>query len=55
MSTNRMCLSCHRYQQEYALRSLANNYRRPVIGFEEDFDALGRREVQVGIERGCGW
>lgn len=43
-----------RYQQEYALRSLANNYRRPVIGFEEDFDALGRREVQAFFDRYYG-
>ncbi|PNW77599.1 hypothetical protein CHLRE_10g443850v5 [Chlamydomonas reinhardtii] len=43
-----------RYQQEYALSALANNYRRPVIGFEEDFDAIGRREVQAFFDRYYG-
>lgn len=38
-----------RYQQEFALAALANQYRRPVIGFEDDFNAIGRREVQVGF------
>ncbi|KXZ47583.1 hypothetical protein GPECTOR_34g742 [Gonium pectorale] len=39
-----------RYQQEYALASLATPYRRPVIGFEQDFDAIGRRELQARTE-----
>ncbi|KAG2432812.1 hypothetical protein HXX76_008546 [Chlamydomonas incerta] len=43
-----------RYQQEFALSSLANNYRRPVIGFEQDFDAIGRREVQAFFDRYYG-
>ncbi|KAG2485544.1 hypothetical protein HYH03_015713 [Edaphochlamys debaryana] len=43
-----------RFQQEFALRSLANPYRRPVIGFEEDFDAIGRREVQAFFDRFYG-
>ncbi|GIL57933.1 hypothetical protein Vafri_13124 [Volvox africanus] len=43
-----------RFQQEFALASLANNYRRPVIGFEEDFDAIGRREVQAFFDQFYG-
>ncbi|KAG2448913.1 hypothetical protein HYH02_006261 [Chlamydomonas schloesseri] len=43
-----------RYQQQYALAALGNNYRRPVIGFEEDFDAIGRREVQAFFDRYYG-
>ncbi|GFR44626.1 hypothetical protein Agub_g5914, partial [Astrephomene gubernaculifera] len=36
-----------RYQQDFSLAALANHYRRPVIGFEQDFAAIGRREVQA--------
>ncbi|GLC36704.1 hypothetical protein PLESTB_000132500 [Pleodorina starrii] len=43
-----------RYQQEFALASLANNYRRPIIGFEQDFEAIGRREVQAFFDRFYG-
>ncbi|KAL6750226.1 peptidase M16 inactive domain family [Haematococcus lacustris] len=34
-----------RFQAEFALRSLGNQYRRPVIGFADDFQQLGRVEV----------
>ena len=33
------------FQEEFAQRCLANNYRRPVIGYEADIQRLGRREV----------
>ena len=33
------------FQEQLALRSLGNNYRRPVIGFEADIQRIGRREV----------
>ncbi|PSC70837.1 peptidase M16 [Micractinium conductrix] len=33
------------FSEQFALRSLGNNYRRPVIGFPEDLERLGRREV----------
>jgi hypothetical protein len=35
-----------RWEQEFASRALPNNYRRSVIGSQEDFDRLGRREVR---------
>ncbi|KAJ9516019.1 hypothetical protein QJQ45_024472, partial [Haematococcus lacustris] len=34
-----------KFQAEFALRSLGNQYRRPVIGFADDFQQLGRVEV----------
>lgn len=34
-----------RFQEEYMLKSLSNNYRRPVVGFEEDIRRIGRRDV----------
>jgi predicted Zn-dependent peptidase len=34
------------FQEEFALKSLANNYRRPVIGYASDIEALGRRELE---------
>lgn len=33
------------FQEEFADRSLSNNYRRPVIGYERDIQRLGRKEV----------
>lgn len=33
------------FQEEFAARSLTNNYKRPVIGYEIDIQRLGRREV----------
>ena len=33
------------FQEEFADRSLSNNYRRPVIGYEKDIQRLGRKEV----------
>jgi predicted Zn-dependent peptidase len=33
------------FQEEFARRSLTNNYKRPVIGYETDLLRLGRREV----------
>jgi predicted Zn-dependent peptidase len=34
-----------RFQERFAAVSLTNNYRRPVIGFPEDLERMGRREV----------
>eukprot|EP00803_Ostreobium_quekettii_P003249 evm.model.scf_709EXC.7 EVM.evm.TU.scf_709EXC.7 scf_709EXC:50963-59351(+) len=34
-----------KYQEQFNLAALANNYRRPIIGVPEDLDSLGRREV----------
>ena len=42
------------WQEGFAGRSLGNNYRRPVIGYEEDIRGLGRREVQAFYERHYG-
>ncbi|KAL4448231.1 hypothetical protein ABPG75_005450 [Micractinium tetrahymenae] len=42
------------WSEQFALRSLANNYRRPVIGFPEDLDRIGRREVQAFFRRHYG-
>lgn len=39
------------FQEAFAERSLANNYRRPVIGYQRDIDRLGRREVQNFFEQ----
>jgi predicted Zn-dependent peptidase len=33
------------FQEEFAQRSLTNNYKRPVIGYEKDLLRLGRKEV----------
>ena len=33
------------FQEEFAARSLSNNYRRPVIGYAQDLHRLGRKEV----------
>jgi predicted Zn-dependent peptidase len=33
------------FQEEFAQRSLTNNYKRPVIGYEPDLLKLGRKEV----------
>lgn len=34
------------YQAAFSEAALANNYRRPIIGYAQDFEGLGRREVQ---------
>lgn len=34
-----------RFQEKFAEESLTNNYRRPVIGYEEDIERIGRRDV----------
>ncbi len=33
------------FQEEFARRSLTNNYARPVIGYEKDLLRLGRKEI----------
>lgn len=40
-----------RFQLGFAQASLSNNYRRSVIGSAEDFDGLGRREVEDFFKR----
>ncbi|KAL4423363.1 hypothetical protein ABPG77_004294 [Micractinium sp. CCAP 211/92] len=42
------------WSEQFALRSMANNYRRPVIGFPEDLERIGRREVQAFFQRHYG-
>lgn len=34
-----------RFQEDFQGRALSNNYRRPVIGYQQDLDSLGRREL----------
>jgi predicted Zn-dependent peptidase len=36
-----------RFQEDFLQAALTNNYRRPVIGYERDVAALGRREVEA--------
>lgn len=43
---------CYRFQEQFSLNAISNNYRRPVIGFADDVAAIGRREVQVGLVSG---
>lgn len=42
------------FSEQFALRSFSNNYRRPVIGFADDIQRLGRREVQDFFQRHYG-
>ncbi|PRW45164.1 peptidase M16 [Chlorella sorokiniana] len=42
------------FSEAFALASLSNNYRRPVIGYPEDIERLGRREVQAFFRRHYG-
>ena len=35
------------FQQKFLRRALANNYGRPVIGFPEDVDRVGRKELDA--------
>lgn len=42
------------FQEDFALQSLSNNYRRPVIGFASDLERLGRREVASFFEQHYG-
>lgn len=39
------------FQQQFSAAALSNNYRRSVIGSPEDFEALGRREVEAFFQR----
>jgi predicted Zn-dependent peptidase len=39
------------FQEAFAAAALGNNYRRPVIGFQADIEALGRREVATFFAR----
>ncbi|GAX86601.1 hypothetical protein CEUSTIGMA_g14009.t1 [Chlamydomonas eustigma] len=43
-----------KYQQNFALAALGNNYRRPVIGFAEDVDRMGRKEVDAFFRKYYG-
>ncbi|KAK9829270.1 hypothetical protein WJX72_004899 [[Myrmecia] bisecta] len=43
-----------KFQEEFAAAALANNYRRPIIGYAADVEALGRREVQSFFEAHYG-
>ncbi len=43
-----------RFQEAFLAAALANNYRRPVIGFERDVASLGRREVEAFFRRHYG-
>ena len=38
-------LLLRRFQRAFSQQALANNYRRPVIGYPEDLDKLWRAEV----------
>ncbi len=40
-----------RFQEAFAEAALANNYRRPVIGYAADVERLGRREVDAFFRR----
>ncbi|CAL8468516.1 g8056 [Coccomyxa elongata] len=43
-----------RFQEAFLGAALANNYARPVIGYERDVAALGRREVEAFFRRHYG-
>lgn len=43
-----------RFQEAFLGAALANNYARPVIGYERDVAALGRREVEAFFQRHYG-
>ncbi|KAK9915474.1 hypothetical protein WJX75_009718 [Coccomyxa subellipsoidea] len=43
-----------RFQEAFLGAALANNYARPVIGFERDVASLGRREVEAFFRRHYG-
>ncbi|KAK9844157.1 hypothetical protein WJX81_006305 [Elliptochloris bilobata] len=43
-----------RFQEAFAGAALANNYRRPVIGYASDVEALGRRELESFFTRWYG-
>ena len=36
-----------RFQEAFLGAAIANNYRRPIIGYEMDVEGLGRREVEA--------
>ena len=36
-----------RFQEAFLGAAIANNYRRPIIGYELDVEGLGRREVEA--------
>uniref|UniRef100_A0A061QLS5 Processing peptidase n=1 Tax=Tetraselmis sp. GSL018 TaxID=582737 RepID=A0A061QLS5_9CHLO len=43
-----------RFLEEFQARGLANNYRRPTIGFPEDIRAVGRAEVEAFFRQHYG-
>lgn len=42
------------FMESFAEASLGNNYRRPVIGYREDIEGIGRREVGEFFKRHYG-
>ncbi len=36
-----------RFQETFLSSAISNNYRRPVIGYEQDVAGLGRREIEA--------
>ncbi len=36
-----------RFQETFLSSAISNNYRRPIIGYEQDVAGLGRREVEA--------
>ena len=36
-----------RFQETFLSSAISNNYRRPIIGYEQDVAALGRREIEA--------
>lgn len=43
-----------RYQERFLNRAISNNYRRPIIGYEQDVAGLGRREVEAFFRKRYG-
>lgn len=43
-----------KFQEEFNRRAFANAYGRPVIGFQDDIEAFGRREVDAFFRRYYG-
>lgn len=43
-----------RFQEAFLGAAVSNNYRRPVIGYERDVAALGRREVEAFFRQRYG-
>lgn len=37
-------------QEAFAAKAFSNNYGRPIIGWPDDFERLGRREVRLEMQ-----